>query len=176
MIALLVVGGVVALTGVLSALFAIQSGERPRVAGGAAYLAALVAAVVASTALSLTVWEDNAQVVDRTTGTVERLLSEEAVVRVTGTQVRILAPRIPHRPQVGDEVLVTIDRAGLYDVELRRSADEVDARIAANQRRRPPAPRDAWALLLPATVALATFTAVSRRRDTRGLSPGGRPT
>lgn len=175
MIYLLVFGAAVAATGLLSALHGVQSGERNRVAGGAAYLAALVGAVVAWTALSLTVWEDNAQVVDRTTGTVERLLQEDAVVRVAGTQERVLAPRIPHRPQEGDQVLVTVDRVGLYTARLDRTVEEVDATIAANERRRPPAPVDALALLIPVAAGAGAAGLVHRRhrRTTTRRTDGG---
>lgn len=174
---LLVFGGALAATGLLSALHGLQSGERTRVAGGAAYLAALVGAVATWATLSVTVWEDNAQVVDRTTGTVERLLQDDAVVLVDGTQERVLTPRIPYRPQEGDRVLVTIDRVGLYSARLDRTAAEVDEAIAANERRRPPAPVDAVALLIPAAAAAAVAGLVLRRHrrtPTRGTDDGGR--
>lgn len=171
----LVFGFAIGAIGLLAALESLRSQRPGQVAIGAGSLAALPVAAVTILALATTTWEDDADVVDRTSGTVERLLREEVVVLLDGTQERRLAPRQPHRPEVGDPVVVTITRVGQREPALGRTAAEVDADIARSQARRPPAPRDLVWVLVPlvagVAVAAQVRTRVADRRDVRHRRP-----
>lgn len=160
-----VVLAALAATGVLTALSAVRSTSKVRVAAGAAYLVALPVALAVLWLLAATVWTDRAQPISRTTGTVDLLLTEDAVVVVDGTRTRVLAPGAADDVEVGDTVPVTITRSGIPEARADRTAAELDELIAANRQRRPPAPVDALALLVPAAAAAATFRWVGRPRS-----------